>query len=311
MVVQEKLVQLLREETTKLALVQEVDAFLEAKAQDLADLVEQARQQQQQRRRECRVWRVAERGARQPHVQPCVRLVGAEQPPYSPSHNATLLAVDLQSKEAFDELERQVNERNAKEFDAALVRPRGCCLSASTSTLTPSPRLQESINALSDDFEKELAADRADAEARLAELATFEEQAARDANSSLFFQSLYQPTVTAKPKSKGSAAEGSGSGMDDSERRAAQAEQMLEDTTPTFLSGLPPAARGGVYAAAAGTLMALCVAQAGEPQGLSPAQGATTLAVVALLASRVFLEARRAQTESREAEERQGRRDRR
>jgi hypothetical protein len=167
------------------------------------------------------------------------------------------------------------------------------------------PRAQESINALSDDFEKELAADRADAEARLAELATFEEQAARDANSSLFFQGLYQATVTAKPKGKGSAAGGSGSGMGDAERRAARAEQMLADTTPTFLSGLPPAARGGVYAAAAGTLMALCVAQAGEPQGLSPAQGAITLTVVALLASRVWLEARRARAESREAEERQ------
>jgi hypothetical protein len=42
--VQEKLVQLLREETTKMALVQEVDAFVEAKAQGLAELVEQARE---------------------------------------------------------------------------------------------------------------------------------------------------------------------------------------------------------------------------------------------------------------------------
>ena len=116
--------------------------------------------------------------------------------------------------------------------------------------------------------------------------------------------------MTAKPKSKGSASGGSGSGIDDAAGRAARAEQMLADTTPTFLSGLPPAARGGVYAAAAGTLMALCVAQAGEPQGLSPAQGATTLAVVALLASRVWLEATRAQAESREADERQATRRR-
>ena len=64
--------QLLREETTKVALREQVDAFVEAKSQELAELVEQ-------------------------------------------------------SKEAFDELERQVNERNAKEFDAALVRPCRLC----------------------------------------------------------------------------------------------------------------------------------------------------------------------------------------
>lgn len=116
--------------------------------------------------------------------------------------------------------------------------------------------------------------------------------------------------MTAKPKGKGSAVgSGSGSGVDDAARRAAQAERMVESTTPTFMSGLPPAARGGVYAAAAGTLMALCVAQAGTPDGLSPVQGATTLAVVALLGSRVWLEASRASTQSREADER--RRDQR
>ncbi len=45
---------------------------------------------------------------------------------------------------------------------------------------------------MADDFEAGLAADRAAAEARLAELAEFEASAAADANSSLFFKGLYK-----------------------------------------------------------------------------------------------------------------------
>ncbi len=74
---------------------------------------------------------------------------------------------------------------------------------------------------------------------------------------------------------------------------------MLSATTPTFLASLSAAARGGVYAAAAGAMIALTVAQSGGPEGLSPQQGAVTLTVVALLGSRVYAEARRSEQEKR------------
>jgi len=203
----------------------------------------------------------------------------------------------LQSKEELDKLELEQKERSAKEFDAALVRRAHCCpgFAGLTHTqplifLSTLARNQERINALSTDFERELAADRAAAEAQLQALAEFEQAAVRDANSGLFFQGLYKATVTVPAKKKGRRGSGQAS-EGGSDSASARRERMLASTTPTFMSGLPPAARGGVYAAVVGTLIALAGAQAGTPEGLSPEAGVATAAAIALLASRVYAEA--------------------
>ena len=141
---------------------------------------------------------------------------------------------------------------------------------------------------MADDFEAGLRADRADAEARLRSLAEFEAEAAADANSSLFFKGLYKPVVTAKPKPAWALRPPAA---------PPSAEELLSATTPTFLTPLSAAGRGGAYAAGAGAILALCGAQMAAPEGLSQQQGAASAVLLLLLISRVWAELRRSDSE--------------
>jgi len=164
-----------------------------------------------------------------------------------------LTSIVEQGKEELDELARIALERNNLSFGAALA----------------------DINSIGADFMAGLRADRAEAEARIAEADAAEAAALRDMNSNTFFKGLYTPAK----KSGAGAVRGA---------RSRTLPMALQPPTPTFLQSLSPPLRAAVFASAAGALLALSA----SVREASPVLSSALLLASAALGVRVLQEAR-------------------